>query len=176
MRSLPFGTDDPHCANQSSHGASRLPERARGNKKAPAVDIPRALANDREMQTETNKTITPLRHNGRGRSGDSARIRVVARFDRAHNGPVDDYWRLDVELASEDEAEQAIEILKEALPAGHRVLYAVDPAHVLTWHLDAPSVETIRAALAGHSQNGADVGGLLATCDEWLSAHPGDNW
>jgi hypothetical protein len=89
---------------------------------------------------------------------------------------VDDYWRLDVELASEDEAEQAIEILREALPAGNRVLYAVDPAHVLTLHLDGPSVETIRVALAGYSQNGGDVGGLLATCDEWLAAHPGDNW
>jgi hypothetical protein len=89
---------------------------------------------------------------------------------------VDDYWRLDVELASEDEAEQAIEILREALPVGNRVLYAVDPAHVLTWHLDGPSVEMIRAALAAHSQNGGDVGGLLATCDEWLAAHPGDNW
>jgi hypothetical protein len=54
--------------------ALRLPERARGNKKAPAVDIPRALANDREMQTETNKTITPLRHVGRGRSGDGSSL------------------------------------------------------------------------------------------------------
>jgi hypothetical protein len=89
---------------------------------------------------------------------------------------VDDYWRLDVELASEDEAEQAIDILSEVLPARSRVLYAIDPAHVFTWHLDAPSVEMIRAALAEHSQNGGDVGGLLATCDEWLAAHPGDNW
>ena len=88
---------------------------------------------------------------------------------------MDDYWRVDVELASEDEAEQAIE-LREALPVGNRVLYAVDPGHFLTWHLDEPSVETIRAALAGYSHNGGDVGGLLATCDEWLAAHPGDDW
>ena len=87
-----------------------------------------------------------------------------------------DYWTLDVELASEDEAEQAIEILKRALPDGHRVLFAVDPAQVLTLHLDRPSVEMVRAALAAHSEGGGDVGGLLATCEEWLDAHPGDDW
>ena len=87
---------------------------------------------------------------------------------------MEDYWTLDVELASEDEAEQAIEILKEGLPAGHRVLYAVDPRQVLTWHLDRSSVEMIRAALAGHAERGGEVAGLLATCDEWLMAHPGD--
>ena len=92
-----------------------------------------------------------------------------------HNNSVEDYWTLDVELASEDEAERAIELLKDALPTGHRVLYAVDPNQVLTWHLDRSSVEMIRAALASHADTGGEVAGLLATCDEWLVAHPGDD-
>jgi len=37
-------------------------------------------------------------------------------------------------------------------------------------------VEMVRAALAGHSESGGEVGGLLATCEEWLDAHPGDDW
>jgi hypothetical protein len=89
---------------------------------------------------------------------------------------MDDYWTLDVELASEDEAEQAIDILNDALPASNRVLYAVDPSQALTWHLDRASVEMIRAALASHAEAGGDVAGLLATCDEWLTAHPGDDY
>lgn len=89
---------------------------------------------------------------------------------------MEDYWTLDVQLASEDEAEQAIEILLDALPAGNRVLYAVDPGQVLTWHLDRPSVEMVRAALAGHAEAGGEVAGLLATCEEWLMAHPGDDY
>lgn len=92
-----------------------------------------------------------------------------------HNDRVEDYWTLDVELASEDEAEQAIELLQAALPEGNRVLYALDPRHVLTWHLDRASVDMIRAALAGHAETGGEVAGLLATCDEWLMAHPGDD-
>src|SRR5207248_10698401 len=87
-----------------------------------------------------------------------------------HNISVEDYWTLDVELASEDEAEQAIELLKDALPTGHRVLYAVDPSQVLTWHLDRSSVEMIRAALAGHADAGGVVAGLMSTCDGWLVA------
>jgi hypothetical protein len=93
-----------------------------------------------------------------------------------HNDAVDDYWTLAIELDSEDQAEQAMDLLNDELPPGNRVLYAIDPSQVLTWHLERPSVEMVRAALAAHTEAGGEVGGLLATCEEWLAAHPGDDY
>lgn len=80
---------------------------------------------------------------------------------------LENHWTLSTTAMTPEEAQSAAQLLSERFPQVD--VDPVDPRLWMTLHMDSPTVVTIRNALRLAASAGADVGGLLDDCEEFLS-------